>query len=169
MIDIKSSIILLLSILTCICIVGYLVSPDKKFLKVLENKIPKGAHSINLIGTVMYGSKLLTKEQLKHYGLEISSWHKKYYEEYGPYLKGLPLSMRKFFPQIQTTFISFIFPLIPLRSQIVFNIEEDKSDPDFKKKFNAIPIELYWKQAFFILSLSYGSLLAIAFIAFSFL
>lgn len=157
-VGLENSIILLLFIITSICVIGYFVSPDKKFLKVLENKTPKGASSINLIGTVMYGSKPLTREQLKYYGLEPTEWHEEYYKKYGSDLRDLPFSMRKYFPQIRTKFISIFFPLIPLQSQVVFNIE----DLGIEERFNAIPVELYWKQVFFILSFSYGSMLVIA-------
>jgi len=159
-IDIGTGFIIFFSSLALLCIIGYALVPDKKFLKILENKKASGAHSVNLIGTAIYGWKVLEKDQLTFYGIEPSDWHLERYKHYGEKLRGISFSERKHFPQIQTKFISLLFPFIPLRSQVIFNVE----DRGLEKQFNALPIEMYLKQAFFILSVSYKSLILIAII-----
>ncbi len=156
-IDIGTGFVIFFALLATICVVGFAFSKEKKFPRILENKNASSANSINLIGTAFYGWKLLSKEQLEYYGLDPTDWHKQKYSEYGQDLKGLSLSERKFFPGFQTKFISILFPIIPVRSQIIFN----KQDMGMESRFNAIPIQLYWKQAFGILAISYTSLLVI--------
>jgi hypothetical protein len=55
---------------------------------------------------------------------------------------------------IKTTFITVLFPLIPLETQIVFN----ETPGIFSKEFQLIPIKMCWKQVFSILATSYLSI-----------
>jgi hypothetical protein len=122
-----------------LCFIGYLISKDKRFLEVLPNKNASGSSTVNLIGTAIYGSKLLDAEQLRFYGFEVAD--------------GITIPLVKF----KTKFISIVFPLIPLRTQVIF----DEQSLGLETKFYAMPVKMYWKQAFKILTISYTSLLLI--------
>jgi hypothetical protein len=132
-------IIYVFAFITILCIVSYVLSKDKRFLEIQPDKKSSGASTVNLIGTAIYGLKKLDREQLYHYGFNLSETN---YVALATY---------------KTKFISVIFPLIPLRTQIVFNEHPE----GMSKQFYAIPVKMYWKQAFGILSVSYTSILII--------
>jgi len=137
--DILSFFYFLFGSIAVLCFIGYLISKDKRFLEVLPNKKASGASTVNLIGTAIYGSKILDAEQLRFYGFEVAD--------------GITIPLVKF----KTKFISIVFPLIPLRTQVIF----DEQSLGLETKFYAMPVKMYWKQAFKILTISYTSLLLI--------
>ena len=145
--------------LSFIFIVGYIIAPDKKFLRVLDNAMATSAESMMLwgfipIGTLFLGSKRLTLEQLKFYGLEPPEEIKQIYLDYNDNIRDIPRYKRKYLPRFRTKFLAFFIPLIPLRTQLIFN-EENEGIIFREGKFNAIPVEMYWKQVFLILAISY--------------
>lgn len=149
--------------LTIVCLTGFVASPNKRFLKILENEEGVSAEAMMIwgvipIGTMFLGSKPLNLEQLRFYELEPPEEIKQLYMHHSGNVKDMSISERKYLPKFRTKFLTFFIPLIPIRTQIIFN--EEKRGIIFREgKFNVIPVEMYWKQAFFILSFSYGSLL----------
>jgi len=144
-------IVFFFAILAIYFIIAYIFIPDKKFLEPLENKNAKSADSMMLwgiipIGTLFLGSRRLDKEQLEYYGLtpDIN------YEQIIP----------GYLPRFRTKFLALFIPLIPLRTQIIFN-EENKGIFFREGKFYAIPVKMYWKQVYSILSCSYSLILLI--------
>ncbi|EMR74497.1 hypothetical protein MBGDF03_00806 [Thermoplasmatales archaeon SCGC AB-540-F20] len=156
--DIVYYIVGIFTDLAIVCAIGYALVPDKKFPKIKENKKVSGADSVNFIGTILYGFRPLDEKQLKFYGLEPPDEIRELYKKYNNNVKEMSLSERKYLPKFKTKFISLLFPLIPLRTQVIFN---EVGDGIFESKFNAIPVEIHWKQAFGILAISYTSLLLI--------
>jgi hypothetical protein len=145
--------------LAIVFILGYILAPDKKFLRILDDAKATSAESMMLwgvipIGTLFIGSKRLTLDQLEFYGLEPPEEIKKMYLHYSNNIKDMSLYEQKYLPRFRTKFLAFIIPLIPLRTQIIFN-EENKGIIFREGKFNVIPVEMYWKQAFLILAISY--------------
>jgi hypothetical protein len=151
--------------LAIVFIIGYAFAPDKKFLKILDDNKVTSAESMMLwgiipIGTLFLGSKRLSLEQIKFYGLEPPDEIKQMYLHYNDNIKNMSLYEQKFLPRFRTKFLAFIIPLIPLRTQIIFN--EENSGIIFREgKFNVIPVEMYWKQAFLILAISYTFILSL--------
>jgi len=143
--------------ITILCIIGYVLAPKKRFLEILENNKASGTTSFNLVGTSMYGWKMLDEKQLKYYGLEPNELNKELYKKYGSTMKGIPFYEQKHIPKFKTKFISIIYPLFPLATQVVFNEEEG----GLETSFYAIRVRMYWKQSFGIMAISYGNLLAI--------
>jgi len=124
----------------------YIAVPNKRFIEVLEDREPKSGDVMMIwglipVGTLFLGSRRLDRKQYEYYG----------FNEFCSY-DSVPQNL---LPRIRTLFIAFIIPLLPLRSQIIFN--EEKKGIIFRETgFNAIPIKMCWNQVFSVLIWSYA-------------
>jgi hypothetical protein len=131
--DIGYIILLIFGGITLLCFIGFIVTPNKKYLKMLDSKKGSTVYRVNGFGTCMYGRKILDADQMSFYGFEpIENKGKWYY----------PIA------RFKTIFISALWiPFIPFKTQIIID-REDSS-------FYALPVETYWRQAFAILTVTY--------------
>jgi len=131
--DIGIFFLALFGIITLICFLGVLLSPNKRFLKMLDNKKGSTVYRVNGFGTCMYGWKVLDEEQMRFYGFQLVEQGGKWY---------YPIA------RFKTIFLAgFWIPFIPLKTQIII----DRGDGSFYP----FPVEMYWKQAFTILTITY--------------
>lgn len=134
--DFITSLTLFFVGITILCFILFLLIPDKKYLEI-SGKGGSTVYRINGFGTCMYGRKILDEEQLQYYGFEQFEHEGKMY---------WPPAIFK------TIFITALWiPLIPIKTQIIIDRNENWHDDSFY----AIPVKMYWKQAFAILSFSY--------------
>ena len=139
-------------VLFLFCIIGYFVSTEKQYLQ-LTGESSSAGNTVNGCGTWMYGGKVLDKEQLQIYGIDILEHEKYYYlklnEEQEEYL-----NIKEPIVKFKTVFVALFFiPFVPLKTQIVIKKDNDE--------FYLFPTEMYWKQSFSVLSFTYFGLFLI--------